>query len=41
MGSLEVSEGFRILQVGQNEVIGRYKDELGIEFLWSLPLSRS
>ena len=41
MGSVEVPEGFRILQVGDDEVIGRFRDELGIEFLWSLPLSRS
>ena len=41
LGSLEVPERFRVLQVGDDEVIGRYRDELGIEFLWSLPLSRS
>ena len=41
LGSLEVPERFRVLQVGDDEVIGRYKDGLGIEFLWSLPLSRS
>lgn len=31
LGSLKVPEGFRVLQVGDEEVIGRYKDELGIE----------
>ena len=41
LGSLKVPERFRVLQVGDDEVIGRYRDELGIEFLWSLPLSRS
>lgn len=41
LGNVRVPEGFRILSVGEDEVLGRAVDEHGVEALWVLRLERT